>query len=278
MLSEVIRLENNLDVSVHMWGTEHSDTLVFLHGLGSTGRSFDEIASLLSKHYKIITIDLPGHGHSSFLNDEDFFSMEALGDWVMDTLNYFDINNFHIVGHSLGGYIGLVFSKKYPLQSLILLDGGYIQSSNLPENSLEEEIQSTRQHIETYTFDRWEDYEQELYNNGLRKNLIELSKTSMKSEDGKIKLVINSDVAKYLVKQMYHQPTDEILSKIHTSVLLLKSTVPEGLNSIRDRETSRLKQHLDLCVREVDEATHDIYWDQPGIVCDEIIKWINQYN
>ncbi|WP_456274731.1 alpha/beta fold hydrolase [Bacillus sp. AK031] len=275
MQTEIITLDNKLKVLVNMWGLENRTTLILLHGLGSTGKSFDELASTLSKDFKILAFDLPGHGKSSFFSDEEFFSMESLADWVMDILNYFNIRDYHIIGHSLGAYIGLTFAKKYSLKSLILLDGGYIQSSNLPNNSLKEEISLIRRHIETYTFRNWEEYEQEQYNNGLTNMLVELSKNSMKCEDDKVKLIIPPDVAVHLTKQMFREPSEATLSNIDTSVLLLRSTLPDDFNSIRTSETDRLKKHLKVRVKEVNEATHDIYWDKPRIVCNEILKWIN---
>ncbi|WP_456273318.1 alpha/beta fold hydrolase [Bacillus sp. AK031] len=275
MQTEIIILDNELKVLVNMWGLENKTTLILLHGLGSTGKSFDEIASILSKDFKILAFDLPGHGKSSFFNDEEFFSMESLADWVMDILIFYKVKDYHIIGHSLGAYIGLTFAKKYSLKSLILLDGGYIQSSNLPNNSLKEEVSLTLRHIDTYTFRNWEEYEQEQYNNGLSNSLVELSKNSMKCEDYKIKLIVSPDVALHLTKQMFREPSEATLTNIDTPVLLLRSTLPEDFNTIRTSETDRLKRHLEVCVKEVSEASHDIYWAQPRIVCTEILQWVN---
>ncbi len=275
MQTECVTLDNKLNVLVNIWGIENKTTLILLHGLGSTGKSFEELASILSKSFKIFAFDLPGHGKSSFFNDEEFFSMDSLADWVMDIIDFYNIEDYHIIGHSLGAYIGLNFAKKYPLKSLILLDGGYIQSSNIPDNSLKEEISVTLRHIETYTFQNWEDYEQAQYNNGVTNRLVELSKNSMKCEEGKIKLIIPIDVAVHLTQKMFTEPSEDTLTNIDIPVLLLRSTLPEEFNSIRKRETERFTKHLKVSVTEVDKATHDIYWDQPTIVCTHILKWIN---
>lgn len=78
MRSKVITLDNQLEVNVSMWGENHNSSIVFLHGLGSTGKSFDELATLLSQHYNVVALDLPGHGRSTFKHDKDFFSMRSL--------------------------------------------------------------------------------------------------------------------------------------------------------------------------------------------------------
>ncbi|WP_106497227.1 alpha/beta fold hydrolase [Lentibacillus sp. Marseille-P4043] len=273
MKSEIITLENKLRVNVSMWGT-HKPTIILLHGLGSTGGSFDELATMLSKNFKVMAFDLPGHGKSSFLNDESFFSMASLANWVKDVIHYYDVSDFHIAGHSVGGYIGLAFAKQNLLKSLILLDGGYIRASSLLGNTLEEEMKMTEQHIKNYTFSSWREYENELINDGLSNKSIKLSKSSMENKNDKIKLIVNSDAAKHIVKQKFYEPTKDTLTGIETPILMLKSTLPEDFNPVRNSETNRLKQYLNVRVIDVDDASHNVYWDKPGFISNQMSKWI----
>jgi pimeloyl-ACP methyl ester carboxylesterase len=45
-------------------GKEHNDLIVFLHPAFSDHRAFDQQIDFFSKEYKVITIDLIGHGLS----------------------------------------------------------------------------------------------------------------------------------------------------------------------------------------------------------------------
>ncbi|WP_077326311.1 alpha/beta hydrolase [Virgibacillus siamensis] len=274
MNSKVITLENQLNVKVNMWGENHKSSVILLHGLGSTGESFDELATILSQDYNVYTFDLPGHGNSTYFNYEDFFSMESLADWVKEVVDYINVEDLHIVGHSVGGYIALAFARKYILNSLVLLDGGYIRAKNIPENTLEEELRMTAQHIEKFTFSSWEEYEKDLFNDGMSQRLVELSKGSMKCENGLIRLIVNPEVAKYIVKQKYNEPTNETLLDVNLPVLLLRSTIPQEFNIVRDSETNRVNQFLNASVVDVKDATHDIYWDNPVFVSEQINNWI----
>ncbi|MBP1950879.1 alpha/beta fold hydrolase [Virgibacillus litoralis] len=274
MESKIITLDNGLDVNVNIWGTKNNTSVILLHGLGSTGSSFDELATILSQNYNVYAFDLPGHGGSTYFNNEHCFSMDSLADWVKEVISYFNLEDFHIVGHSVGGYIGLVFAKKFSLKSLILLDGGYIRAKSIPENRLEEELRMTEQHMENFTFSSWEDYEKGLSIDGLSQRQIELSKDSMKSENGIIKLIVTSHVAKYIVKQKYNEPTRETLSDVNSPVLILRSTIPKDFNVIRNSEANRLKQCVNVSIIDVMDATHDIYWDQPMFLSEQISNWL----
>ncbi|WP_160804892.1 alpha/beta fold hydrolase [Virgibacillus halodenitrificans] len=274
MNSKIITLENKLNVKVNMWEGNHKSSVILLHGLGSTGKSFSELAAILSQNNNVYAFDLPGHGTSTYLDHEDFFSMESLADWVKEVVNYLNVDNFHIVGHSVGGNIGLAFAKKYILKSLILLDGGYIRAKNIPDNTLEDEIKMTEQHIENFTFSSWEAYEKELFNDGMSQMHIDLSKDSMKNENRMIKLIVNPKVARHIVRQKYNEPTDETLMCVSSQVLLLRSTIPQEFNNIREKETKRFNQSINTTVVDVKNASHDIYWDNPLFVAEQINEWI----
>lgn len=92
----------------------------------------------------------------------------------------------------------------------------------------------------------------------------------------KIKLVVPSQVAMSIIKQKFHEPSKDILLGITTPVLLLRSTIPEAFHAVRISETDRLKQSINLNVIDVPEATHDIYWDQPKFLSEQIMKWITE--
>ncbi len=104
-------------IPVHISDTQKGNfTILFLHGYLETLNVWDEFISLLSKisgySFRFISIDLPGHGLSGthpFSNTMDFCS-----DVVLGVLNKCCVDRCYIVGHSLGGYIGLKSLQKYP--------------------------------------------------------------------------------------------------------------------------------------------------------------------
>ena len=97
-------------------------TIVLLHGFLGAKEIWGDYVSRLSKKYRLIVLDIPGHGQSESLGY--LHHMELLADLVREILHSLKIRKALLIGHSLGGYISLAFAEKYPdsLQGLILLN------------------------------------------------------------------------------------------------------------------------------------------------------------
>jgi pimeloyl-ACP methyl ester carboxylesterase len=89
------------------------EALVFIHGLGSASTIWRSITEPLSNDFDTIAIDLPGHGKSRLEKEIDL-APHSLADYVVETLNHLQVNSFHLVGNSLGGWIALELAAKYP--------------------------------------------------------------------------------------------------------------------------------------------------------------------
>lgn len=89
--------------------------ICLLHGYLESSRVWDEIIEELSKKYRVIAVDLPGHGQTDVLSD--VHTMELMADVVDEVIKAEKIEKFYIVGHSMGGYVSLEYMKKH-LQKL----------------------------------------------------------------------------------------------------------------------------------------------------------------
>ncbi|GIV27049.1 MAG: alpha/beta hydrolase [Bacteroidia bacterium] len=85
--------------------------VVLLHGFLGSSEVWKYIVPYLSKSYKVICIDLPGHGKSDCFGYAH--SMELMADAVKTVLKHFHIRSCVLIGHSMGGYVALAFAKKY---------------------------------------------------------------------------------------------------------------------------------------------------------------------
>ncbi|TVQ92306.1 MAG: alpha/beta hydrolase [Bacteroidetes bacterium] len=88
------------------------DVLVLLHGFTESLGIWHDFAKILSKKYRIILIDLPGHGKTSVF--DEIHTMEFMADTVKAVLDKLSIANAVMIGHSMGGYVSLAFARKYP--------------------------------------------------------------------------------------------------------------------------------------------------------------------
>jgi pimeloyl-ACP methyl ester carboxylesterase len=88
------------------------DTLVLLHGYLESLMIFEDLAEKLSQNFRVITIDLPGHGQSEIVSD--CHTMEMMAGRVNTLLEYLEADRVLLIGHSLGGYVTLAFLELFP--------------------------------------------------------------------------------------------------------------------------------------------------------------------
>lgn len=86
--------------------------LLFIHGLGSSTRDWEEQVTFFSKKYQVITLDLRGHGQSD--KPKEKYSIPGFSNDTADLLKSLKLGPTHIVGLSLGGAVAFEFAIKYP--------------------------------------------------------------------------------------------------------------------------------------------------------------------
>ena len=96
--------------------------LVFIHAFPLNRTMWQEQARALSSQFRVITIDLRGHGES----DAPLwhYTLDQAADDVRSLLDHLSIRHAVFVGLSMGGYILFAFYRKYPelVKGLVLAD------------------------------------------------------------------------------------------------------------------------------------------------------------
>jgi pimeloyl-ACP methyl ester carboxylesterase len=85
--------------------------IVLLHGFLGSRDVWTELARTLSKRFRVITIDLPGHGSTASIGY--YHSMELLAQSVKAVLDKVKVRRYVIAGHSMGGYTALAFAELF---------------------------------------------------------------------------------------------------------------------------------------------------------------------
>ena len=139
---EFFTITNTLPV--HISDSKKGDTtIVLLHGYMETLYVFSEFSDLLERHnFRVISIDLPGHGLSLSCPDKN--SMEFCAKVVYGVVHDIcKVDKCILAGHSLGGYISQYVTRLYPelATSLIMLNSTPFAESESKLKSRQKEME-----------------------------------------------------------------------------------------------------------------------------------------
>ncbi|PRR81990.1 alpha/beta fold hydrolase [Clostridium vincentii] len=134
---------NESPIHYYVTGNEQGECLMFLHAAFVDHSMFDTQVEYFKDKYKIVTMDLIGHGQSVKTKKGD--SIENMADWILQIIEKEQVNKVHLIGISLGSLIIQDFANKFPekVNSLACF-GGYdinnfdlaMQKGNNKEQSL----------------------------------------------------------------------------------------------------------------------------------------------
>lgn len=104
-------------------------TIVFLHGFMENHKIWNPFIPTLSSKFRVILIDLSGHGKSEVAREIN--TIEDMADDVIEVLNHLQIKQATFVGHSMGGYVSLAIADVYSqyVDQLVL-----VNSTTLPDS------------------------------------------------------------------------------------------------------------------------------------------------
>jgi pimeloyl-ACP methyl ester carboxylesterase len=100
------------------YNSDCKKTLLFLHGNSHSHKTFfKQFDSLFFKDYRLVFVDLPGHGESTKVENYSLINFAQIISKFILTLNLSDVI---IVGHSMGGHVGINLLKFYTPKALFL--------------------------------------------------------------------------------------------------------------------------------------------------------------
>jgi pimeloyl-ACP methyl ester carboxylesterase len=112
--------------------------VVLLHGFLENQKMWQDLVPELSKKYRVVTIDLLGHGETECLGY--VHSMEENAEVVRAVLSKLRIRKAVFVGHSMGGYVALAFAELYQA----MVKGLVLQNSTSKADSEERKANRNR--------------------------------------------------------------------------------------------------------------------------------------
>ncbi|WP_312344197.1 alpha/beta fold hydrolase [Chryseobacterium binzhouense] len=239
---------------------EGKETLVLLHGFMENISIWNDLEKKLSKDFTLFKIDLPGHGKSETI--AEVHTMELMADEVKKVLDQEKIKNFHLLGHSMGGYVSLAFAEKFPqdLKTLTLFFSTFLAD--------DEEKKEQRRKSYRIIKDAFTHYAKagipNLFNPNERDVLEGKIETALE-----VALSTNNLGALACVKGMVERPERKhILEKLDSKILVIAGKHDNAvktetmIKNLPDR--TNIKSYVLDC-------GHNGHWEKPSI-CAEIIN------
>lgn len=223
--------------------------LLFHGGFGSI-HDFQQVIPNLSKHYRVIAVDSPGHGRSQ---QADSLSFDSMTDYYSIMIDQFKLDSVSIIGYSDGGITALHLAAKRPDKvKKIIASGVNSRMDGINAEVLEYLKLINPAFIETHQKEWLADYK------------------SKSPEKDKWKKYI-TDITRMYSKDVLI--TDQILSNIRAKVLLV----------FGDRDVIKLEHGIELfqkisgsqlCV--LPNTPHEVFSESPELISKIGIEFLTK--
>lgn len=115
----------HLNLAAQVWGDEGLPPLLCLHGWLDNAGSFALLAPLLTTHFRVFALELPGHGHSDHLAAGVSYRYLDYVQVVLAAADALRLDRYSLLGHSLGAGIAALVAAALPqrIERLWLIEG-----------------------------------------------------------------------------------------------------------------------------------------------------------
>ncbi len=121
--SRFLSMDNGARVHYRDEGDPSDPPIMLVHGSNASLHTWGPWVGQLRDYYRVITMDLPGHGLTGAVPDRDY-SMTAFVNTVSAVADHLEIPNFILGGNSMGGGVTWHFALAHAerVNALVLVD------------------------------------------------------------------------------------------------------------------------------------------------------------
>lgn len=110
------------------------ETVVMIHGYSADKTVWMRFAKHFTTHYRVLVLDLPGHGETAF-DPALRYDTVSQAQRVVQAMDHLGIARAHLVGNSMGGFIAAQIALRHPerVQSATLMDAAGVRAPTLSD-------------------------------------------------------------------------------------------------------------------------------------------------
>jgi len=260
-----INIHYELDDFTDPW--VESDTIWIQHGYGRSGRFWYHWVPSLARDYRVIRVDMRGHGQSGDpAVDHEWTADDLLSD-IRGVMEALDLGAVHYVGESVGGILGIALAAQWPelLKSLTLVSAPL---------SIRPDIQQ----IFAVGEEDWPTAMLKLGGDGWAKALMGYGAAHPDSATGKIEWGLTEwaknrpRMLANLAKLAATVNVESLLPDVKVPTLVLAAV--QSLISPIEEQAKIRRTIPDARMAVVDGSWHEIYLDDPDTCILELLKFL----
>jgi esterase len=247
-----------------LWGAT-GPKLVFIHSMGMDARGFDTTTRALSDRYQILALDILDHGDSDTPSEP--VALPDHADLMRDCYRQLGFMPNVLVGHSVGGMLGMVLAAEYPddLKGLVLVDIAPFTMDRerrpprpQPPESFEDEEDARK-----YLTERYPDFTEEAVENRLKYSFVT-------GDDGKLRRKKTGDA----IRGGLSTDLWPYVERMRVPTLLLKGATSQ---TVTDETVERMEKTLpELEVVKVEGVGHMIPQGKPAEFLELLERFFNR--
>ncbi|WP_019037369.1 alpha/beta fold hydrolase [Psychroflexus tropicus] len=144
---------------VHFTSSGEGEPIILLHGFLENSSMWKDLQQQLSETHSVFALDLPGHGNTEAIGY--IHTMEEYAALVLAFADHQKMDNFSVIGHSMGGYVALALAEPNPhaclggsgserIKKLILLNSSPLADSESKKKERNRAITMIQKHPEAF--------------------------------------------------------------------------------------------------------------------------------
>lgn len=283
-----LRLKSN-GVELQIRDYENTgQSIIFLHFSGANLMMWQRIVPYFQDQYRVILVDLRGHGKSDI--PADGYHMDEMARDVIGIMDHLQIEKAHILGSSLGAEVGLSLAANHPERILSLILDGAMNNEFGPyglwegiEEAFEEHVNTQLEKIRNApvvvfpTLDALMENRKELYEkyDWWNEYIADMEQYGAQQLEGGFMKGWGKKSNAVYMQNYYYYRFEDYYPKVQCPLLML---INKDLEEGREKEVLLGLRNLaeNAEIGQVDGWEHPYLWMlDPDKVCKVILKFLN---
>ncbi|CAN8029072.1 unnamed protein product [Ixodes persulcatus] len=211
-------------LAAKQWGPDHGQPVLALHDWFDNAASFEPLVAFLKPEFRIVSLDLTGHGLSSHLPPGSNYSRDRYVEDVLRAVDYLRWDTYAIVGHGMGAGVGYFLGSLQPerVPRLVSLEGTFPAAPSSARDPAQHKMDNTETSLRPWYTKV--DVLRKMASRGISSKSAKLMMVRGCSSVGNGRYIFNADrrVGCAETQVLYPGVFDKVLPRFQNSMLVLR--------------------------------------------------------